>query len=187
MFLARESKTGLGSRLLAQHHMPTQGRSMAPVVGVIAFYGRLRLLPKQFLFLTNVELGDSTWDRFELRDNKAKKTGVSDVLGPPIEDGEALCCWQNTTCPRKRGAWHPSSRSMAPVVEVFAFYGRLRLLPKQFLFLTNVELGDSTWDRFELTDNKAKKTGVSDVLGLPIEDGRGTSSLRAVLTGKCQR
>ncbi len=64
-----------------------------------------------------------------------------------------------------------------PVVEVFAIYGRLRLLPKQFLFLSNVELGASTADRFELTGNKAKKTGVSDILGLQIKDGLGNQRL----------
>ncbi len=88
-----------------------------------------------------VPLKRGTWreypDRFELTRIKAKKTGVSDVPAPPIEDGRSTSLLAEQHMPTQ-------ARSMVPVVEVFAFYGRLRLLPKQFLFLSNVELGAST-------------------------------------------
>ncbi len=61
-----------GLSLSVEHDMPTQARSMAPVVEV--FSSQTWNLP-------------SYPDCFELRGNKAKKTGVSDVLGPPIENG----------------------------------------------------------------------------------------------------
>ena len=41
-----------------------------------------------------------------------------------------------------------------------------------------MELGASTADRLELTGNKAKKTGASDILGPQIEDRRNTSFCR---------
>ncbi len=73
---------------------------------------------------------------FELTGNEAKRTGVSDVLGLPIEDGRGGQLAEH---------YMPTqARSMAPVIEVFAFYPRLRLLPKQSLFLSNVELGSGT-------------------------------------------